>query len=133
MKFLSMEHENQLLRLLQRDGTHNGDMERLALLYIISGNADLYSKVNSIYDFTTHQIEPDCLYDGGVDFCGSSRALVKLAYNLFNGYQDTNVSPLELLSGLDADNFNLATESMKIRFGYTNQVQSTLDEYDLEI
>lgn len=133
MKFLSMEHENQLLKLLQRDATHQGDMERLALFYIISGNTDLRNKVNSIYDFTMHQIEPDCLYDGGVDFCGSSRSLVKLAYNLFNGYQDTNVSPLELLSGLDADNFYLATESMKIRFGYSSQVQSTLDEDDLEL
>jgi len=133
MEFLSKEHENQFVNLLQKDDAHPSDVERLALFFIISGNDDLYRKSKYIYNFNEHQIEPDCLHNDKVDFCSSSRSLVKLAYNLFNGYQDTNVSPLELLSGLDVDNFNLATESIKIRFGYTNQVQSTLDEDDLEL
>ena len=36
--------------------------------------------------FQNHQIEPDCLQDGIVDFCSSSRALIRLGYNLYNGY-----------------------------------------------
>lgn len=133
MKFLTKEHENKVVNLLQSDGTHQGDMERLALFYIVAGNTDLYTKVNCIYNFAQHQIEPDCLHDTSVDFCSSSRSLLKLAYNLYNGYQEENNSFVDLLAVLDADNFHLATESMKIRFGYSKQVQSTLDDDELEL
>lgn len=43
MYFLSKEHEYQFLNLLQKDKTHPSDVERLALFYIIAGNADLLS------------------------------------------------------------------------------------------
>lgn len=33
MRFLNKEHEKQLVTLLQRDGTHPKDTERLALLF----------------------------------------------------------------------------------------------------
>lgn len=133
MKFLTKEHENRLVNLLKRDKTQATDVERLALFYIIAGNTDLYNKVSCIYNFTGHHIEPDCIYDGSVDFCSSSRSLVRLAYNLFNGYQDDNLSPVEVLSSLDADNFYLATESLNIRFGNTNPVQSTIDDDEMEL
>jgi len=63
MKFLSKEHENGFVNLLQKDKTHPSDVERLALFYIIAGNADLHRKAKYIYNFAEHQIEPDCLYD----------------------------------------------------------------------
>ena len=120
--------------LINRDGTYPKDLERISLFYILSGNADLYIKSRSIYDFANHQIEPNCLQqDSSVDFCSSSRALIKLAYNLFNSYQVDNASPMDLLSILDTDNFWLAIESIKIRFDYSEQVQSTLNDDELEI
>jgi len=88
MKFLNKEHENKLMDLIQKDGTHPKDVERISLLYILSGNTDLYAKSRHIYDFMNHQIVPDCLHDGGVDFCSSSSALIRLGYNLYNGFQD---------------------------------------------
>lgn len=133
MNFLSKEHENQYLNLLQKDKTHPSDVERLALFYIIAGNADLHMKVKYIYNFVEHQIEPDCLYDSGVDFCSSSRSLAKLAYNLYNGYQNNDLSPVDLLSGLDSENFYLASESMAIRFGYASTVRSALDDDEQEL
>lgn len=57
MKFLTKEHENRIVNLLQRDRTHPEDMERLALFYIIAGNADLHTKVSSIYNFVEHQTD----------------------------------------------------------------------------
>jgi len=69
MRFLNTEHENKLMNLIQRDGTHLKDKERISLFYILSGNADLFAKSGFIYDFRNHQIEPDCLLDGRVDFC----------------------------------------------------------------
>ncbi len=133
MRFLNKDHENKLMDLVQKDGTHPKDVERISLFYILSGNTDLYAKARYIYDFMNHQIVPDCLYDGGVDFCSSSRALIRLGYNLYNGYQDDQTSPIHLLSGLDSDNYLLATKSMDIRFGYENQVQSSLDDDEVEL
>lgn len=133
MRFLNTEHETKLMELIQRDGTHPKDKERISLFYILSGNADLFAKSDSIYDFRNHQIEPDCLLDDRVDFCSSSRALIRLGYNLYNGYQDDMTTPIDLLSGLDADNYLLATESLDIRLGYSKQVQSSLDDDELEL
>ena len=133
MIFLSKKHENRLVSLLQKDNTHPSDVERLALFYIVAGNDDVCRKVKYIYNFVEHHIEPDCLYVSGVDFCSSSRSLVKLAYNLYNGYQNNDLSPVDLLSGLDSENFHLAIESMAIRFGHVNTVQSVLDDDEQEL
>lgn len=133
MRFLNTEHENKLMELIQRDGTHPTDKERISLLYILSGNDDLYVKSRSVYDFGMHQIIPDCLNGGNVDLCSSSKALIRLGYNLYNSYQDSDTSPISILSGLDEDNYFLATESLGVRFGHSYQVQSTLDDDEAEL
>jgi len=133
MRFLNTGHENKLMELIQRDGTHSKDKERISLFYILSGNDDLYAKSKSIYDFSRHQIIPECLNDGDIDFCSSSRALIRLGYNLYNSYQDGDTSPIHILSGLDEDNYFLATESIGVRFGHSYQVQSGLDDDELEL
>ncbi len=132
MRFLNTEHENKLMKLIHRDGTHPRDKERISLFYILSGNDDLFVKSGFIYDFRNHQIEPEYLADGSVDFCSSSRALIRLGYNLYNGYQD-DTTPLDILSGLDADNYLLAHESLDIRLGFSKQVQSALDDNELAL
>lgn len=133
MRFLNREHENKLMELIQRDGTHSKDKEMISLFYILSGNDDLYAKSRSIYDFGLHQIIPECLYGDSVDFCSSSRALIRLGYNLYNSYQDSETSPIHILSGLDEDNYFLAIESLGVRFGRSHQVQSTLDDDEVEL
>ena len=133
MRFLNMEHENKLKKLIQKDETHPKDKERISFFYILSGNADLFAKSDLIYDFENHQIEPECLLDGSVDFCSSSRALIRLAYNLYNGFQDDKTTQLDVLSGLDEENYLLARESLDIRLGYSKQVQSSLDDEELEL
>ncbi len=99
-------------QLLERSGATPGDLERRALFHIIAGNDDLYSKVESIYDFEGNFIKDECL-DGDVDFCSSSRKLLKLGYNLYNGY---DASVIEVFSGFDDNNARLAIEAIKIRF-----------------
>lgn len=107
------QHEDRLKVLLKRDGTHEKDIERKALFYILSGNIDLYKKVNSIYDFEDNSIKSECLESEDVDFCSSSRNLIKLAYNLYNGY---SADVLETFAVLDEDNFDIAMKAIKIRF-----------------
>lgn len=99
--------------LLKRDDTHEGDLERKALFYILGNNEDLFNKVDYIYDFEEHKILPECLESEEIDFCSSSRKLIKLAYNLYNSFPADVIDTFYLL---DNDNFKIALESIKIRF-----------------
>lgn len=110
----SYSFEDRFNQLLQKDGTYERDLERKALFYILAGNLDLYSKVNFIYDFEDKGIKPECLESEGVDFCSSSRKLIKLGFNLFNSFP---ADVIDTFYVLDEDNFNLALNAIKIRFG----------------
>lgn len=104
--------EDRFNHLLERDGTHHGDSERRSLFYILAGNDDLYSKVDFIYDFEDNSINPDCLESEEVDFCSSSRKLIKLAFNLYNSYPADVIDTFYLL---DNNNLNLALNAIKLR------------------
>ena len=43
MRFLNTEHENKLMELIKRDGTHPKDKERIALFYILNPEASMIS------------------------------------------------------------------------------------------
>lgn len=100
--------------LIDKDHTSTTDTERLALLWILANNDDLYFKVNGIYDFEEKQIRPECL-EGTIDLCSGSRRMVRLAFNLFNGFP---ADVLDSFSCLDNDNFKLAMEAIQIRFNH---------------
>lgn len=100
-------------QLLENDNTHETDRERKALFFILAGNDDLYVKAKHIYDFTDHSIKIECLEENTVDLSSSSRRLVKLAFNLFNGYP---ADVYDTLSLLDDNNFDLAINAIKLRF-----------------
>ena len=128
MKFQNREHEGNLLKLLVKDRSRPRDKERLALFYILAGNADLYLKADYIYDFKEHLIKLECLNDDSVDLCSSSRALVKLAYNLYNGYEESDFSPMDIFSNLDTENYHLAMESLNVRFCNSTEEQVVQEE-----
>jgi len=127
MKFQSKQHEERFLDLVVRDGTYESDRERLALFYIIVGNEDLFKKWGTIYDFEEHMIKL-CLEDGQVDFCSSSRALIKLGFNLYNGYQCQGNSPLDLFCSLDEKNMELAMNAIKLRLDSHESLEFTKDD-----
>lgn len=106
-------HTENLNELIKRDNTSATDVERLAMFTIFS-NDDLFSKVHALYDFQEHSIKPESLENGEVDLSSSSLKLVKLAYNLFNGYHAADV--LNTFSGLDEYNFELCIQAIRIRF-----------------
>jgi hypothetical protein len=108
-------HEQRLQELLEKDKTHPKDMERKAMFYVLSGNDDLYSKVHHIYDFQENSINSECLDSNKVDFSSSARKLIKLAYNLYNGFP-ADVSDTFYL--LDEENSKLAIEAIKLRFNF---------------
>ncbi len=140
MIFKNEEHQQKFMQLIMEDGTHPKDVERKTLFYILSVNNDLYQKRHHIYDFSDHMISSECLTSGDVHLTTSSRALIKLGFNLYNGYTDNNVSPLDIYYSLDEENYVLARESVNIRFGiasprhYEPMNQSHNDEeWDMEM
>ena len=101
MYFLNQDHAYNFQNMILKDKTYVGDRERMALFYILGGNEDLFAKRNRIYNFKNHEISPDVLTNGEVDLCSSSKSLVRLAYNLFNGYKDEYTTPIDLLYNLN--------------------------------
>ncbi len=134
MLFKNEEHQQRFMHLVAEDAMHLKDVERQVLFYILSGNHDLYQKRHNIYDFSEHMISPECLTASDVDFSTSSKALIKLGFNLYNGYSDTGISPLDIYYSLDEANYNLAQESINIRFGMTNiyQQEQITEQHDDE-
>ncbi|MGV8147045.1 MAG: DUF6075 family protein [Alkaliphilus sp.] len=130
MRFLNDIHMNRYEEMIQEDNTYPKDIERQALFYILSGNSDLYTKKNHIYDFEDHSIKLDCLNNETVDFSSSSKALIRLGFNLYNGYTDNHTSPCNLFYSLDEDNYNLAINGTDIRFGMAMNDEIALPEED---
>jgi len=121
--FIDDSHKSRYLELIEKAKVHRCDFERHALFYIISGNKDLYQKKYSIYDFCENAISIDSITSGIVDFSSSSKALIRLAYNLYNGYRDDYTSPLSLLGSLDTKNLFLAYQAIQIRLPSLNSIR----------
>ena len=121
--FVSSVHKERFINMIIEDDMSLRDSERASLFYIITGNDDLYSKRRFIYDFKEHCIHT-CLNDNeaDVDFSSSMRSLVKLGFNLYNGWSDKYTTPIYLLGSLDTNNLFLAGNAIMIRFN-TNLLQ----------
>lgn len=113
--FIDKKHEDRLRSLMAADNTHVGDAERISLFYIISGSNDLYSKRSAIYDFKEHCIKC-CMEEREVDFSSGMYALIRLGFNLYNGYKDRHTTPLNLFYCLDGQNRQLAINAIRLRF-----------------
>ena len=116
MIFLNDLHKNNYLRLTQNAGIHNHDIERISLFYIISGNEELYNKKNFIYDFHENFINIDCLDSADIDLSSSLKNLIRIGFNLYNGYMDEKINPLWTLASLDSVNFMLLMNAIHLRF-----------------
>lgn len=113
--FLNSKHMENYLDLVMEDQMCTGDVERASLFYIISGNDDLYRKQRFIYDTKNHSIKR-CLDNTDVDFSSSIKALIRLGFNLYNGWSDEYTTPVDLLGCLDDNNRKLARNAIQIRF-----------------
>jgi|LSQX01.1.fsa_nt_gb hypothetical protein len=113
--FLDEEHKNRFINMVTKDNTYFRDIERVSLFYIISGNYELYINHRYVYDCREHRI---CFTfkELGINFSSGIISLIKLAFNLYNGWADEDTTPLNLLSSLDNINLKLASNAIKIRF-----------------
>ncbi len=114
MNFINADHHLRFNILTERDHTHEKDIERRAMFYIFAGVEDLFSKINHLYDFGEQIIMPETLKESRIDLTSSMRALVKLGFNLYNGYESDNFR--DTFSVLDETNRYIAIEALKYRF-----------------
>lgn len=128
IRFTSCTHRRRFTKLIDDDGMYPGDSERASLFFLISGNEDLYKKRRHIYDMEEHCIR-NCLDSGGVDFSSSMRSLIRLGFNLYNGWSDNHTTPLSILGCLDSNNFLLAGIAVMVRFSMepVRELQNALE------
>jgi len=113
--FTGTRHREDFLSLLRTDNTRPSDVERLALFFLLSGNRELYGKRGFVYDFKRHELK-DVLSGSGPDFSSSTRSLLILGMNLYNGYDSPDASPKKLFWHLDRENTLLAINALRICF-----------------
>lgn len=106
------KHEERFQSLMSRANVHPQDKERESLFWILSGNSEIYERISDIYDFTENTIKPDYL-ENGHDLSSSSERLIRLGFNLYNGFP---ADVLDSFQYLDEDNFNLGIQALKKRF-----------------
>ena len=121
MSFVNAEHKERYEELLRR-GRIDRDVERCVVMYIVSGNDDLYSKVNELYDFKKNQIlfdlkesengEEEILWKAYLS--SSQEKLMLLALSLYSGRNHVGV--VELFRTLDSNNKKLALNAISMRF-----------------
>jgi hypothetical protein len=114
--FINEQHKEQYGSILDKT-CYPHDRERTAMFYIIAGNRDLFPHINSIYDFNNEELKIDSKLGKLKVLCSSSKALLKLALNLYNSAHSKQ-SVYETFYCLDNDNKLLACEAIKIRFNF---------------
>jgi hypothetical protein len=122
MFFLNLLHKKNFLHLVEISNLNLQDIERKALFYVLAGNSDLFSKKNCIYNFNNNSLIFNTFKYTNVDFSSSSKALIRLSLNLFNGYSDEFTNPFNLFFPLGNNNYILAINAIFIRFGNLNSL-----------
>lgn len=113
---LALSNKDDFLDLVKKDGLIKDDLERTALFYIISENRELFERRYDIYDFKEHGVILDIMSDNdkGYSLSSGARSLLRLGYNLYNGYP---ADVLESFYNLDDNNYDIALNAVNIRFG----------------
>lgn len=121
MKFFNEQHKNKYLEFINKDQTKDGDVHRLAILYILSSEYLRDIAVNELYDFEKHQIkffrddENDDIIKINPNYSRAASTLACLAFHLFNYLHDDGVTPDELFD-CDRQTKFIALNAIKIRY-----------------
>ncbi len=114
--FLNDLHRERFQTLAKKDSMKNDDIERISLFYLIAGNDNLYCERDKVYNWRSHGIRL-CLDEDTHCFSSGMASMIRLGFNLYNGYWDEYTNPKALLSNLDRTNQLLAHKAISIRFG----------------
>lgn len=116
MDYMNSEHEKRYLLYLKKDNTSQKDCERKSLFYILAISSDLEKHIEEIYDFENRWIKLECL-EKSWQTSGYS-AIIRLAYNLYNGYTDDNSDVLTIFSRVSADVRDYLYNAIRFRLSF---------------
>ena len=114
LTFKDNEHQKTFNEYLDRAGCSFKDLERTALLYILSSDDKYRRQIERFYNFKTGLINSDSLDD--VILSGGERAILKLAYHLFTGSDKYSATFCNTLDRLDNKNTEVVLNALNIRF-----------------
>lgn len=123
MIFINNTHKEKFLYLNRISNIHENDIERISLFYIISGNEKLHEKRDLIYDFDENTIKTECLYSDNTELTPSLKTLIRMGFNLYNGYVDEKMNLLWMLALLDSHNFTLLMHAIFLRLDKTSYIK----------
>lgn len=111
--FLNGEHKKRM-RSFERDTS-----EYDSLIYILTGNEELYQNIDKIYDGNNKKLKIKFDVNGEPDLSNlwlssSAAALLRLGIQLFNNGSKQSV--FDTFCSLDSENTNLAFEAIRRRF-----------------
>jgi hypothetical protein len=104
MQFLSLDHEERYKKFTLDMKIPKGDTERLALLYCLTASSQICQTIEKVYNPNLGEIilyKKDDPYDDEAyticpDYSTPDKAIIRLAYNLYNGFADTRTTPHKL-------------------------------------
>lgn len=123
MNFISAEHKGRFEDLMSRGrGISINDIERVAPMYLMSANVDLFYKANDLYDFAKGEFIVDVIVDNEGNLkakfkeslSSSERRMMLLAFDMYSG--NDNVSVNELFSCLDSNNREIVLRAIAMRY-----------------
>ena len=105
--------EERYEQLVREDNTDRADSQRMAALYVLAGNIQLYKNVDAFYDFEAHEIKADTKVME-LEVPEMAQKMLKLAMNLYDAKNKADVA--EVFFGLDQNNTRIAKKAISIRF-----------------
>lgn len=113
--FLSKEHESNFKKLVAKAKLQPGDIQRKAMLFIISGSEELFINVDKIYSFKEKLIYPNCVNE--VPFSSSGNVLLDAAFGFFNeSYSKLTIQ--KAFGSLNKNEQKLLINGIKLRFNH---------------
>ena len=115
--FINKEHEEKYKNLKKKCKCNHSELN--SLMYIISGDEQLYSKASKIYNFRENKLNLSFNDKGepklsSLYLSSSAKALLNLGIQMYNRGSSQNV--FDTFCFLDEDNSRLAINCIKMRF-----------------
>lgn len=111
--FLNDEHRNKFNHLRKVLALHYQDnKEYLSVVFLMAADQEFYDRVAPYFDGINGLFEFSKMFEEK-DFSSGYYVLAKLAVNLFNDGE--KVTPLDLISTLDSNLFQLAINAIYVR------------------
>lgn len=114
INFKNEEHKKYYELFKLKANMQEGDKQRKALFYLLALLEKTRENINEIYNFDKGYIYTECLDSAWQT--GTTLKVIKLAFNLYNGFTcKDDFSPVALFS-VDYDLIEYLLEAIRIRF-----------------